>query len=72
MDFSSRFNQGIQNSKAVLKKGWEKATRKIAILVDRSRKHRTAMLLIPCRVVGPTAKKGHPKRSSEDNHAGRS
>src|SRR5690349_10034634 len=48
---------------------WRKVTtRKITILVDRSRENGAPVLTIPRGIIGASTEKGNPKRSAADNH----
>src|ERR1044071_4109436 len=52
------------------KKRREIAAGQITVFVDGHAKHHTAVIEVPCWIIGTAAKERYPKWSSTDNHGG--
>jgi hypothetical protein len=59
---------GVDYAVAVFEEGREVATRYVTVLIDGGSQHGAAMLAVPGRIVGASAKKRDAKRSSTDYH----
>jgi hypothetical protein len=56
LDASTIFNTRINKANSMLEKGRQVSTGKIAIFVDGSAEHRTAMIAVPYGIIGTAAK----------------
>ncbi len=63
------FHLGVDDAVPVLKKRGQITATDIAVLVDRGGQNRTAVFLVPGRVIGSPAEKRDPERRSTDDHS---
>src|SRR6185436_5194323 len=64
------FDERVDQAKTMLEERRQLTDADVAVLVDRRRQHRAAMLAIPVGIVGAASKEGNAERRAADDHSG--